>query len=149
MIPSQLHFSSNSTGLRKVRSLKHILLVGIEEEHRLLLAALLQAEGHLVSVSCTDKEALRLLQGGNIDFVIVDHFAPELDGLSLLEEIKSLKPDIPVLILSSQYEMEHYMTAMNLGALDYFSKPVDYASVQRIVNTHVAFGGNQPVNFMQ
>jgi DNA-binding NtrC family response regulator len=148
MIPTQLHFSSNSTGLRNARLLKHIQLVGIEEEHRLLLAALFQAEGHLVSVSCTVKDALRLLQQGNINFVIVDHFAPELDGLSLLQEIKSLNPDIPVLILSSQYEMEHYMTAMNLGALDYFSKPVDYTSVQRIVNTHVTFRRNQPMNFM-
>ncbi len=95
MIPSQLDFSSNSTGLRKARSLKHILLVGIEEEHRLLLAALLQAEGHLVSVSCTDIEALRRLQQGNIEFVIIDHFAPELDGLSLLEEIKSLNTGHP------------------------------------------------------
>lgn len=144
-----MNLSTKTIDLRKARSLKHILLVGIEEEHRLLLAALLQAEGHLVSVSCTKKEALRLLLYGDIDFVIVDHFAPELDGLSLLEEIKSQMPDIPVLILSSQYEMEHYMTAMNLGALDYFSKPVDYTSVQRIVNTHVTFGRNQPMNFMQ
>jgi DNA-binding NtrC family response regulator len=149
MIQSQSHVSSSLTGLRKARALKHILLVGIEEEHRLLLAALLQAEGHVVSVSCKEKEALQLLQRENIDFVIVDHFAPELDGLSLLEEIKSLNPDIPVLILSSQYEMEHYMTAMNLGALDYFSKPVDYTSLQRIVNTYVTFGRNQHMSFMQ
>lgn len=144
-----MNLRSKTIDLRKARSLKHILLVGIEEEHRLLLAALLQEEGHLVSVSCTDKDALRLLQDGNIDFVIVDHFAPELDGLSLLEEIKSLNTDIPVLILSSQYEMEHYMTAMNLGALDYFSKPVDYTDVQRIVNTHVTFGRNHQMRYTQ
>jgi DNA-binding NtrC family response regulator len=149
MNPSGMNLSSKTIDLRKVTSLKHILLVGIEEDHRLLLAALLQEEGHLVSVSCTDKDALRLLQEGNIDFVIVDHFAPELDGLSLLEDIKSLNPDVPVLILSSQYMMEHYMIAMNLGALDYFSKPIDYIDVQRMVNTHVTFRRDHQMRYTQ
>jgi DNA-binding response OmpR family regulator len=142
MNPSSAYLTSKSIDLKKVKALKQILVVGVEEEHLLLLATLLKAEGHLVSVGRTDKEALSQLQERAIDFVIVDHFAPELDGLSLLEKIKALNRDIPVLILSSQYEMEHYMTAMNLGALDYFCKPVDYGDIQRIVNTHVVFGRN-------
>ena len=124
--------------MNKEKLLKKILVVGQDDHHRLLFAALLNAEGHSVLSCSSGEEALKMVQEENINFIIIDHFAPELDGLKLLEKIKQLTTKVPVLIISAQYDVEPYITAMNLGALDYFGKPIDYAEIQRIVNTHNA-----------
>jgi CheY-like chemotaxis protein len=116
--------------------LKKILVVSQEDHQRLLLATLLTEEGHSVLSCSSDVEALKLIQDGSINFIIIDHFAPELDGLRLLEKIKQRTTRVPVLIISAQYDVDPYITAMNLGALDYFGKPIDYADIQRIVNTY-------------
>jgi len=121
--------------IRKRKSFKNILVVGQEDHHQLLLAALLSEEGHSVMSSSSRSEAIKMIQETSIHFIIIDHAAPELDGLHLLEEIKLLTTTVPVLIISAQYDVEPYITAMNLGALDYFGKPIDYADIQRIVNT--------------
>lgn len=131
-----LQFRSKTKSVRKEKPPKNILVVGQEDHHRLLLAALLAEEGHSVLSCSSGDEALQLIQERNIDFIIIDHFAPELDGLHLLEKIRQLTIKAPVLIISAQYDVEPYIKAMNLGALDYFGKPIDYADIQRIVNTH-------------
>jgi two-component system, NtrC family, response regulator HydG len=131
-----LQFRPKAIALRKQKSLKNILIVGREDHHRMLLGALLNEEGHSVLSCSSGSEALGLLQNGNINFIIIDHFAPELNGLQLLEKIKELNVAVPVLMISAQYEVEPYIAAMNLGALDYFSKPIDYTDIQRIVSTY-------------
>jgi DNA-binding NtrC family response regulator len=135
MNSENLQLRSQSAVLNRGKSLKRILVVGREDDHRMLLATLLGEEGHSVWACGSANEALNLLQIENVDFVIIDHCAPELDGMHLLEKTKQLDASIPVLIISEQYEVEPYITAMNLGALDYFGKPIDYTDVQRVVNT--------------
>ena len=136
MNTGDLQFRPEPSILRRGMSLKNILVVGREDHHRMLLAALLSEEGHSVLASSSGNEALGLIQGGRANFVIIDHCVPELDGMHLLEKIKELKETIPVLVISAQYEVEPYITAMNLGALDYFGKPIDYVEIQRVVNTY-------------
>lgn len=131
-----LQIRSKTKVIRKEMPRKSILLVGQEDHHRLLLATLLVEEGHSVLTCSSDDEALKWIQEGSINFIIVDHFAPELDGLSLLEKIKQRTTRVPVLIISAQYDVEPYIKAMNLGALDYIGKPIDYADIQRIVNAY-------------
>jgi len=131
-----MQIRSRTKVIRKEIPRKNILVVGQEDHHRLLLATLLAEEGHSVLSCSSDDEALKLIQDGSIHFIIIDHFAPELDGLRLLEKIKQSTTRAPVLMISAQYDVEPYITAMNLGALDYFGKPIDYADIQRIVNTY-------------
>ena len=131
-----LHLRPEPLILRRVKFVKNILLVGKEEHQRMLLAALLAEEGHAVSTCSSGDVALGMIQDGAFEFVIVDHSKPELDGIDLLENIKQLNPALPVLIVSADYEVEPYINAMNLGAVDYFAKPIDYVEIQRIVNNY-------------
>jgi len=115
---------------------KAILLVDSQEDSRLIISALLKQEGHRVS-SCSDVGAATSLIGAEpFDFAIVEHSTSGLDGLGLLEKIKEHNLRIPVLVISAQYEMEPYLVAMNLGALDFFGKPVDYGEIQRLIKTY-------------
>ncbi len=131
-----MQIRSKTKVIRKEMFRMNILVVGQEDHHRLMLVALSAEEGHSVLSCNSSEEALKLVKEGSINFIIIDHFAPELDGLNLLEKIKQHTTSVPVLIISAQYDMEPYITALNLGALDYFGKPIDYSDIQRIVNTH-------------
>jgi DNA-binding NtrC family response regulator len=136
MITPYFPSQEKSADLRKEAMKKRILLVDSEEDHRLIVASLLREEGHQVS-TCTDGlAAIELIETELFDFAIVEHSAPVLDGLSLLEEIRKRSLRTPVLLIAAQYEIEPYLVAMNLGALDFFSKPIDYGEIQRLIKTY-------------
>lgn len=136
MITPYFHSEEKSANLRKEAIKKGILLVDSQEDHRLIMASLLREEGHRVSTCSDVLAAINLVETEPFDFAIVEHSAPVLDGLSLLEEIRRRNLRTPVLVIAAQYEIEPYLVAMNLGALDFFSKPVDYGEIQRLIKTY-------------
>jgi len=123
----------NSCGLRK----KAILLVEPDLDVRLMLRMLLAEDGCIVDACGSLAEALRAVAEKNFDFVITAHGAPGIDGLLLLDALRERGSVIPSVVISSRYEKEPYLLAMNLGALDYFIKPLDYAALQRLIH-HLA-----------
>jgi DNA-binding NtrC family response regulator len=115
---------------------KRILLVDSEEGYRLIMSSLLSEEGHRVSTCADALAAIRLVEREPFDFAIVEHSTPVLDGFGLLEEIRKRDEGIPVLLVAAHYEVEPYLVAMNLGALDFFCKPLDYGEIQRLIKTY-------------
>jgi two-component system, NtrC family, response regulator HydG len=115
---------------------KKILLVDAEEHHRTILGSMLEEDGYQVASCGTLFDAVVIFQTENFDFVICEHSTSGVDGLHLLKIIKHHNDKIPVLLISTLYETEPYLVAMNLGALDYLSKPVDYLEIQRLVRIH-------------
>lgn len=126
--------SSPGAASRKA-SEKSILLVDSDADLRLMLGVLLAEEGYQVRSCGSLSEALEAIAGRRFDFIITAHSMPGIDGLRLLELIKQHDTAIPVLVISSRYEKEPYIIAMNLGALDYFTKPVDYGAIQRLIRS--------------
>ncbi len=76
-------------------------------------------------------EALeQLRQTGDIDMVISDINMPRMDGLTLLEQIPTVDPDIRAVIVSAYGDMDNIRTAMNRGAFDFVTKPIDFKDLQ-------------------
>ncbi len=76
-------------------------------------------------------EALEQLEADpNIDMVVSDINMPRMDGLTLLEQIPNVSPDIRAIIVSAYGDMENIRTAMNRGAFDFVTKPVDFDDLQ-------------------
>lgn len=72
-------------------------------------------------------EALGLLtQDREIDMVLSDINMPQMDGLTLLAQIPSVDPDIRAVIVSAYGDMKNIRTAMNRGAFDFITKPIDF-----------------------
>jgi DNA-binding NtrC family response regulator len=115
---------------------KSILLVDEDEPLRLVLGMLLENEGYAVTTCGNEVQAIALIESRSFDFVITDHSSSGVDGLKLLETTKQRDSRTPVLLMASLYEMGPYIEAMNLGALDYLSKPLDYCEIQRLVAAH-------------
>ena len=76
-------------------------------------------------------EALeRLNEDNEIDMVLSDINMPRMDGLTLLEQIPKVDPNIRSVIVSAYGDMKNIRTAMNRGAFDFVTKPLDFADLQ-------------------
>ena len=72
-------------------------------------------------------EALeRLNENKGIDMVLSDINMPRMDGLTLLEQIPQVDPEVRAVIISAYGDMKNIRTAMNRGAFDFVTKPVDF-----------------------
>ena len=76
-------------------------------------------------------EALdRLKTEDEIDMVLTDINMPEMDGLTLLKQISSLDPNLRCVIVSAYGDMKNIRTAMNRGAFDFVTKPIDFEDLK-------------------
>jgi DNA-binding NtrC family response regulator len=64
------------------------------------------------------------------DLVLLDIMLPDISGLDLLKEIKQRNPELPVIMLSAQESIEVALKTLKLGAVDYFSKPIDFPKLE-------------------
>ena len=69
-------------------------------------------------------EGLELAAQNNIDLVIANLKMPHVDGMKILEAIKRVREDVPVIIMSAYSSLETAMEAMRKGAFDYITQPV-------------------------
>jgi signal transduction histidine kinase/AraC-like DNA-binding protein len=73
------------------------------------------------------KEALSILSNDeDIEMVLSDLNMPEMDGLTFLARLKELKPDMKAVIVSAYGDMKNIREAMNLGAFDFVTKPIEF-----------------------
>ena len=76
-------------------------------------------------------EALQQLEeDDDIDMVLSDINMPQMDGLTLLAQIPDVNPNIRTVIISAYGDMQNIRTAMNRGAFDFVTKPVDFDDLQ-------------------
>ena len=72
-------------------------------------------------------EALKVLEEeADVDMVLSDINMPEMDGLTLLDQIAEANPDMRSVIISAYGDMKNIRTAMNRGAFDFIIKPIDF-----------------------
>ena len=107
-----------------------VLIVDDEEGIRESLSGILEDEGYRVLSSGTGEDALRMIQEQTPDLVILDVWLPQMDGIQALQEIKSLKRDIPVIMISGHGNIEVAVKATRMGAYDFLEKPL---SLERVL----------------
>lgn len=77
------------------------------------------------------KEALeRLKENPDIHLVLSDINMPVMDGLTLLSQLEDVKPDVRAIIISAYGDMKNIRTAMNRGAFDFVTKPIDFNDLE-------------------
>jgi two-component system, OmpR family, response regulator len=97
----------------------------IEDEARIqsFVARGLEAEGYTVAAAADGREGLELATGARWDLVVLDLLLPGLNGLQVLRELHSSKPELPVVILSARADVQTKLRGFELGATDYLAKP--------------------------
>lgn len=102
----------------------HRILVVDDEENMLkLLDRVLSKEGYQVRTAASGNEAIRLLREQESDLVISDLVMPGLDGIQLMQEVKSLQPDTLFMVITAHGSIGSAVEAMKAGAFDYLTKP--------------------------
>lgn len=121
--------------------LESILLVEDESNARKGLTQFLQELDYDVITATNGKEALELFASENPDLVISDIRMPEMDGVTLMEKIKTEKPSAKVILLTAYGSVEDAVKAMKKGAFYYLTKPVNLEELEFLVKK--AFSSHQ------
>ncbi len=103
----------------------NILLVDDEVSIRKTLGEILSFEGYKIHEAADGEEALQLFQEKNFDAVLCDIKMPKMDGIEFLEKARTLKTEVPVIMISGHGNIDTAVDAVKKGAYDYISKPPD------------------------
>jgi len=102
-----------------------ILVVDDEKNYLLVLSAVLEEEGYEVLTAQGGHEALEIQKSSDLDLILTDMKMPAMDGIELLENIKGLDPDLPVIMMTAHGTIDKAVEAMQKGAYSYILKPFD------------------------
>jgi len=105
--------------------MKTILLIDDEEKLRHLLSRIIAAEGYQVTEAADCKSALKKLDKEHVDVVLCDVKLPDGNGVDLVYKIKSLYPQIEIILLTAYGNIPDGIQAIKNGAFDYIIKGDD------------------------
>ena len=111
-----------------------ICLVEDEKSLSELIQMNLEMEGYEVTSAFDGVAALQAVQKEHFDLMILDVMLPELDGISVCENIRLQNNDIPILILSARNSSSDRVLGLKKGADDYLTKPFNLEELLLRVN---------------
>ena len=114
--------------------MQKILIIEDEASIRRVLTKILSEENDTYQVESAEDGVIGLekIKNNDYDLVLCDIKMPRMDGVEVLEAVKKIKPEIPMVMISGHGDMETAIQTMRLGAFDYISKPPD---LNRLLNT--------------
>jgi two-component system response regulator HydG len=110
-----------------------ILVVDDEESHRIMLRAVLTADGYRVAEAADGTEAVRAVEKEAFDIILLDVRMTNMDGIEALTEIRKISPLVPVLIMTAYASVKTAVEALKAGAFDYMTKPLDIEEVKILI----------------
>lgn len=111
-----------------------ILIIEDEASIRRVLSKIISEESDTYHVDDAEDGIIGLekIKNTDYDLILCDIKMPKMDGVEVLEAVKKIKPEIPIVMISGHGDMETAIQTMRLGAFDYISKPPD---LNRLLNT--------------
>ncbi|GGG57019.1 sigma-54-dependent transcriptional regulator [Bizionia arctica] len=111
-----------------------ILIIEDEAAIRRVLVKILSEENSSYQVEEAEDGLIGLekIKNEDFDLVLCDIKMPKMDGVEVLEAVKKIKPEIPMVMISGHGDLDTAVNTMRLGAFDYISKPPD---LNRLLNT--------------
>jgi len=104
---------------------ERILLIDDDESLRRVTEYNLTAAGFDVISAASGREGLAAFQEEQPDLVVTDVQLGDMNGLDLLEKIKQVEPDFPVIVITAYGSIEMAVKAMQMGAFNFLTKPFD------------------------
>jgi len=120
-----------SAGVTKAR----ILVIDDDEIVASVFRETLQEEGHVVVTVDTGVEGLEQVKQSDFDLVFLDLKMPDMDGAEVLGQIRKIKPELPVTIVTGYPDSEMMQRALRYGPLGIMAKPVDVADITTAANS--------------
>lgn len=118
-----------------------ILIVDDNETMLFTLLEILTENGYLCTTVNNGAKAIEEVKKSYFSLVILDYKLPDFNGLQILSELKSIKPKIPVIMLTAYSEIKMAVEAVKKGAEDFITKPFDnqemLITIQKVLNDKI------------
>ncbi|MFQ5604622.1 MAG: sigma-54-dependent transcriptional regulator [bacterium] len=101
-----------------------ILIVDDEKNIRRSVEMICSGEGYTVKTAPDGEEAIKMLDAGSIDLMLLDIVMPGTDGLQLLKKVHQKFPEVVVIMISGHATVQNAVTATKEGAFDFIEKPI-------------------------
>jgi DNA-binding NtrC family response regulator len=111
-----------------------ILVVDDDPSLRNMMSIVLKKEGYHITTVDNAQSALNILKKGDVGLLISDIKMPEISGIELLRKVKSIQPDMPVVMITAYGSTNDAVEAMKLGAEDYIPKPFNLDELKIIIH---------------
>lgn len=103
-----------------------ILLIDDDQDFTSMLGKRLSQKGMEVLAATNASDGLSMLQGHEVDLVLLDVGLPDKSGVDVVQDIKALKSEVPIIMVSASGETRDIVGAMKFGASDYVKKPFSH-----------------------
>lgn len=118
-----------------------IILIDNDESLVRVVKKFLERAGHAVDTAASGEEGIRLIGERRYDIVITDIYLPGMDGMAVLEKIKSLNPDLDIVVITGFGSIESAVSFMKAGAIDYISKPINFEHLDIVIKKNARAQG--------
>jgi len=115
-----------------------VVAIDDDQQHLKFIATVLSQENVVVSTATDPREGLSLIRKEHPHLVLVDLVMPEMSGMEVLERILEFDPTTEVVLLTGQYSTESAVEAIQKGAADYLTKPVDVERLHQRVESLIS-----------
>jgi CheY-like chemotaxis protein len=106
--------------------MKKILCVDDEPMNLMIIEVNLMAQGYEVHKANDGLSAIQMVKDISPQLVLLDIMMPGMDGIATLKEIKKIDPNVPVIMVTGVTDEGIAKNAVNDGAYDYVTKPIDF-----------------------
>ena len=114
--------------------MKHILIIDDDMDMCQLLSNFLKRKGFTASSASSGKKGLEAVKENSFDLVLCDFRLGDMDGKEVLQQIKAIHPQMPVVILTGYSDVKMAVEVMRLGAFDYITKPLVPEEIIKMIN---------------
>jgi class 3 adenylate cyclase len=128
------------TAAAEIREGGALLVVDDDAANRLMLSRRLRRQGYTVRVAENGARALGMLHAAQFDLVLLDLMMPGLDGLEVLQRVRRDKSrsELPIIMVTGKDSSADVVQALQVGANDYVTKPVDFLVALARIRTHLS-----------
>jgi diguanylate cyclase (GGDEF)-like protein/PAS domain S-box-containing protein len=118
---------------------KLVLVVDDEPHNREILARRLERAGYAVGMAADGQEALDWLDAHRAEMILLDYMMPGMNGFELLKLLRGTwsASELPVIMVTAVNDSESVVEALNLGANDFITKPVDFPVALARIRSHL------------
>ncbi len=112
---------------------KTILVVDNEETMRETLLKILEREGYKVLTAADGQAALEIIRERKVHLILSDVCMPRIDGHKLLKQVKTILPEVEIVLMTGHGKIEMGLEALKEGAFDFIQKPFTKLALNKTV----------------
>ncbi len=120
--------------------MEKVLVVDDEKNYLLIMEDFLSEQGYDVLTAGDAQTALKILEDTDLDLILTDMKMPGLNGIELIQRVKDVDPDMPVVMMTAFGSVEKAVEAMRAGAYDFLLKPFENEVMLRTIERALEIG---------